>query len=476
MAKATPSPILQALRGLAEDRAVSGLPDRELLRRLVAGRDEAAFGAVVRRHGPAVLGVCRALLADPHDAEDAFQATFLVLARRARSIRATASLGSWLHGVAYRTAMRARTEFAKRKRHEALAASRGVAEAADELAWRDVRAAVHRELNAVPERLRAPLVLCYLEGRTQDEAALQLGLPLGTLRGRLERGRALLRRRLARLGLGPAAVLVAAAWPEAGAAAVPPTLADSTASAAAGSAAGQAVSGLVTPKVATLAEGVMRAMVMTRLKVASAVLLVLGVLGAGAAAFLQATAAAQGDPVAHARQTAGGPDRALPKGHAEAPPPPRPGGAAADQPAAGDKVGPGGDTRPADDRPAEAERARLEETGPALVKEFVATLRKRYGEQDAGELRRFIDPAYLKEHKLEEGRFPVATVVTGVIYDNQVTDDPRTAVIVARTQDAEKEAFVFRLVVREGKVYLRPLAPPDPKTGSFRPWILRLKL
>jgi len=129
-----------------------------------------------------------------------------------------------------------------------------------------------------------------------------------------------------------------------------------------------------------------------------------------------------------------------------------------------------------DAKPSEAERRRLEKAAPSLVKAFVATLRQRYTDESAMELRKFIDPRYLKEHKLEQGKFPIRTVVTGPIYCNQMTDDPQTLVVVAQTEAAAKEVLVFRVTVYEDKVYLRPLAPPDPTTKAFAPWILRIKL
>src|SRR5262249_14707200 len=153
------------------------------------------------------------------DVEDAFQATFLVLAQRAAAIRNTASVAGWLHGVAYRIALKARANLAKRQRHEAHAPGPPPATAADDLTWGEVRQALHAELSRLPERYRAPLVLCYLQGKTQDEAALLLGVCKATVKKRLERARALLRQRLVRRGLGPAAVLAVAAWPAATAAA-----------------------------------------------------------------------------------------------------------------------------------------------------------------------------------------------------------------------------------------------------------------
>ncbi len=199
MANAVSSSVLRFIRSVVDDPRMRGCADRELLARYLGGRDEAAFVALVRRHGPMVLDVCRGVLACEADAEDAFQATFLVLAKKAGSIREATSLAGWLHGVAYRVARRAQTEFARRQKHEAAAAARpGGAPTEDEPSWREVRQVVHEELGGLPERLRAPLALCYLRGLTQDQAAAELGLPKGTLRGRLERGRALLRARLLR--------------------------------------------------------------------------------------------------------------------------------------------------------------------------------------------------------------------------------------------------------------------------------------
>src|SRR5262249_21161164 len=156
------------------------------------------------------------------DAEDAFQATFLILARKAGSIRKKTSVGSWLYGVAYRTALKARADSARRQTHEARGPGPAATEARDDLTWRDGPQVVHAGLNRFSERYGAPLVLCYLEGKTQDEAAVRLGVSKATLKKHLERGRALLRVRLVRRGLGPAAVLAASAWPAATASAVLP--------------------------------------------------------------------------------------------------------------------------------------------------------------------------------------------------------------------------------------------------------------
>jgi hypothetical protein len=122
------------------------------------------------------------------------------------------------------------------------------------------------------------------------------------------------------------------------------------------------------------------------------------------------------------------------------------------------------------------ERQWLEEGGPVIVKVFVASLRKRYSDETAGELRKYIDPRYLKEHGLQDGAFPIRRVVTKDIYSNHLSDDPRAALIVAETEDAAKECFLFRLAVHEGTVYISPLTPPDKKSKSFNPWILRVKV
>src|SRR5262249_15071907 len=156
-------------------------------------RDEAAFAALVHRHGAMVLGACRRVVRNPHDAEDACQATFLILAHKAASIRKRDALGSWLHGVACRVARDLRAKLARRAA-QPLAPGDDVArpDGSDSLTWAEVRQALDEELRGLPEHYRAALVLCYLEGRSRDEAALQLGWSLPALRGRLERGRAML--------------------------------------------------------------------------------------------------------------------------------------------------------------------------------------------------------------------------------------------------------------------------------------------
>jgi RNA polymerase sigma factor (sigma-70 family) len=296
MTKAVTSPILQLIRRAVEDQCVRDISDHELLQRFRDQRDEAAFHTLLRRHGPMVLDVCRGALGNETDAEDAFQATFLILVRKAASIRKTASVGSWLHGVAYRTALKARQQSATRQKNEARVPVRQVADP-DDLTWREVRQVVHEELTGLPERYRVPLVMCYLEGTTQDKAAVQLGLANSTLKERLERGRVLLRARLVRRGLGPAAVVLAAAWPSAKASAcLSLTLVTSTIRAAVLSAAGQATSGVISANVAALTEGVMKSMLLTKLKASAVMLLVAIVIVAGAVGMGFPALAAYGQP------------------------------------------------------------------------------------------------------------------------------------------------------------------------------------
>jgi RNA polymerase sigma factor (sigma-70 family) len=167
--------------------------DRELLERFFRGRDETGFRALVRRHGPLVLSVCRRVLNHVQDAEDAFQATFLVLARRGGALANPELLGSWLYGVAYRIARKARAQAARRRAQEKQGASMTHAEEPlVGLAWRELRSSLDEELNLLPDKYRLPLVLCYLQGLTNEEAARRLGWPVGSISYRLARGREML--------------------------------------------------------------------------------------------------------------------------------------------------------------------------------------------------------------------------------------------------------------------------------------------
>jgi cytochrome c peroxidase len=301
MARAFSSPILQLIRRVVKDERVRQLSDSLLLQQLCEGRDEAAFAALLYRHGAMVLGVCRSVLRNEADAEDAFQATFLILARKAASIRKSASVGSWLHGMAHRTALKARAQSATREKNVARVPARPALQP-DDLAWREVQQLVHEELAGLAERYRDPLVACYLEGKTQEQAAAQLGVAVSTLKERMERGRSQLRARLVRRGLGTAAILTAAAWPEAGSASVPETLASRTIQAAHRFAGGRLASTVASAKVAALTEGALKTMVLTKLKLTMVVLAGMALVAGGASLTMLAAPTSQ-PPAA---------DRALP--------------------------------------------------------------------------------------------------------------------------------------------------------------------
>jgi RNA polymerase sigma factor (sigma-70 family) len=252
--------------------------DRQLLERFARQQDGAAFTALVRRHGPMVLGVCRRVLDNAHDAEDAFQATFLVLVRRASSIGRPELLANWLYGVAYRTAKKARANVLRRRAHERLAACMPRAEPWVDAAWQDLRTLLDEELHRLPDKYRAPLVLCYLEGKTNEEAARQLGWPPGSMSARLARGRELLRERLEgrrRNGTLPAPMFALLLVQRAGGTTLPSRLADMTIRSALGLAGGKsAAAALVSPAVNELMEGTVRALRLARLQLAAAVVLV----------------------------------------------------------------------------------------------------------------------------------------------------------------------------------------------------------
>ncbi len=273
--------LTKQLRALTTAARIDGLTDRELIERFTAGRDEDAFTALVRRHGPMVLRVCHRVLHNGHDADDVFQATFLVLSHKAASLRRRDSVGCFLHGVAYRLALKARTQFAQRRMHE----SRAVLEKqADdplaELSVREAQAILDEELLRLPEKYRAPLVLCCLEGRTRDEAARHLGWPAKLVKSRLEQGRERLRSRLCRRGLTLPAALGATLLMEEAAPAALPAMLIRTAVAAARSSNG------VSASVALLAESALGSTAIGKAKiVVVALMLLTGALAAGMGAF-----------------------------------------------------------------------------------------------------------------------------------------------------------------------------------------------
>ncbi|HKB06213.1 MAG TPA: sigma-70 family RNA polymerase sigma factor, partial [Gemmataceae bacterium] len=205
----TRSPLPRAVHRLRFALAADeGKPDAELLRRFRDTRDPAAFEELVRRHGSGVLSACRRVLSDPADMEDAFQAAFLVFLRDAQLVRRGQAVGAWLYGVAHRIALRARA--ARRRREEVEGRAGARREAEPDLSWREACAVLHEELDRLPDKYRLPLMLCYLEGLSRDEAAGRLGVSLNTIRNRLERGRTRLRVRLSRRGITLSAGLLAA--------------------------------------------------------------------------------------------------------------------------------------------------------------------------------------------------------------------------------------------------------------------------
>jgi RNA polymerase sigma factor (sigma-70 family) len=274
--------VLHRLRRSWLRRDEAGLTDGELLESFIARRDEDAFAAIVLRHGPMVLAVCRRVLRNEADAEDAFQATFLVLIRKAATVRPRGLVGNWLYGVAHTTALKARAMNTRRSAKEREAAARAKPEAAAD-AVQQSHALLDQELKGLPDKYRAAIVLCELEGRSIKEAARQLGCPPGTVGARLTRGRRLLAQRLARRGLTLSAGGVAAALArEAAATGVPPLLTAATVKASMLFAAGgPAAPGVISAPVAALTEGVLKTMLLTQLKVVAAVLLAVVVVAAG---------------------------------------------------------------------------------------------------------------------------------------------------------------------------------------------------
>jgi RNA polymerase sigma factor (sigma-70 family) len=275
-----------------------GLTDGQLLQDYLSCREEAALEALVRRHAPMVWGVCRRVLGNHHDAEDAFQATFLILVRKAASINSPKLLANWLYGVAHQTARKARATAVKRRARERQVTRMPEPAAPEPDLWNDVQPLLDQELSRLPVRYRVAIVLCDVEGKTRKEAARQLGVPEGTLAARVARGRVMLAKRLARHGLavsgGALGAMLAQNEAPAG---VPAVAVSSTIKAASLCAAGQtAAVGLISAEAAVLTEGVLQSMLLRKLKVAVVLLLALGALGVGASALPYRTVAAAPSP------------------------------------------------------------------------------------------------------------------------------------------------------------------------------------
>jgi RNA polymerase sigma factor (sigma-70 family) len=325
--------VLQHLGRLTGKRSALTPPDAELLERFTAQRDEAAFTALVERHGPMVLNVCRSILRHEHDAEDAFQAAFLVLARKANVIRQPEALAGWLYEVAHNAALRVQAATVRRRDQERRAAPPAVASPSLDMTLRDLQRVLHEELRRLPEKYRLPLVLCYLEDRSHEEAAAELGWSRGTFRGRLERGREQLRRRLVSRGVALSGLLCATAVVPKGTAAallgvgacaarasLPAGLVHAAVRFGSLVAAGEPAAGVIPSHVAALAAGVTRAMPMSKGLLASAVLLAVGLL-AGAGLALHEALAAKGDssPAREAALAGQGPRSPAPRKEPQTP-------------------------------------------------------------------------------------------------------------------------------------------------------------
>jgi RNA polymerase sigma factor (sigma-70 family) len=284
----------------------AALPDGQLLEDFISRHDEAALAALVRRHGPMVWGVCRRILRNHHDAEDAFQATFLVLVRKAASVLPRGMVANWLYGVAHQTALKARATASRRQGRERQVATMPEPAGSQRDVWCDLQPLLDDELTRLPDRYRAVLVLCDLEGKTRRDAARQLAVPEGTVAGRLARARTMLARRLARHGLPVSGAALAAVLSQQAAVACVPSLVLSRAiKAAITFAAGKAAAtGVISVKAAILTEGVLKAMLLSKLKTVMSVVVILSVLVFGGGLLMHHTAAGQ--------QTRAEPDAAKP--------------------------------------------------------------------------------------------------------------------------------------------------------------------
>lgn len=302
MADWSASPTIRFLQRLGAARC-AGDPDSELLTRFVSQHDESAFAALVQRHGSMVLSVCRRILRDPHDADDAFQASFLVLARKAAAIKKPELLGNWLYGVACRTAANAKRLRAARQ-SAPIDEVQEMPSQSPELTPSEreyMRSMLDEELERLPVKYRAPLVLCYLEGMTYTEVARRLGKAEGTVSAQLSRGRERLRNRLARRGLVLSAGLVVHMLTEClGEAGVPSALASSTVKAGTLFALGEAGAAGISMPTVTLAEGVLRTMWMSKIKLVAAACIVITAVACGAG-MVAYRALAEPSPAAEAK-------------------------------------------------------------------------------------------------------------------------------------------------------------------------------
>jgi RNA polymerase sigma factor (sigma-70 family) len=316
----TTTPMNRVMQHLLAACGRGELTDGELLNHFLSHQDDVALAALVRRHSPMVWGVCRRLLRSHHDAEDAFQATFFVLVKKAATLPNRETVGNWLYGVAHKTAVRMRTMVAKRGVREKQVKVMPEPTTAQQYVWNDLAPVVDEELSCLPDKYRVLIVLCDLEGVTRKEVARQLDIPEGTAASRLATARAMLAKRLARRGVVLSGVLLGAVLSQQWASGSVPALVVSQAIKVAGRmAAGQTGTAVISVKAAALTEGVLNAMFLSKLKGVLAVVLVVGLTLAGAAGLhLQIQAAdqskAKGEhPVAEKDQKKGGEQQPMPR-------------------------------------------------------------------------------------------------------------------------------------------------------------------
>ena len=273
----------------------AGMTDGQLLTAFVRQRDDDALTALVHRHGPMVWGVCRRLLRSHQDAEDAFQTTFLVLVHKAAAVRDKEAVANWLYGVAHQTAVRVRATVAKRQGREQPMKKMAEPTAKEGDSGDDRLPVLDQELSRLPDKYRVLIVLCDLEGKTRKEVALRLGCPEGTVAGRLARARTMLANRLRKHGFAmTSAALAETLSQEMASACVPASVVTATTKAATLTASGQAMAGVISSKVAALTQGVLKTMLLTKLKaVTMAVFMMLGVAGIGAGLLTHGMASAQ---------------------------------------------------------------------------------------------------------------------------------------------------------------------------------------
>jgi RNA polymerase sigma factor (sigma-70 family) len=290
------SSFIRRLRGDLAASQRGGVSDAQLLDRWLVQRDEAAFEVLLWRHGPMILSVCRRVLDTDADVEDAFQATFLLLVRKAASIRRGASVAAWLYQTAYRVALRARQRSRQQSAREIARGELSVTDPNDEVLWRDVRPILDDEINRLPDKYRVPFIRCYLEGCTNEEAAAEMGCAVGTIYSRLAWARERLRSRLTRRGLTLAGAGVTVLLAHSAASAVSPALAETTLQAAFAYAADSATAGASAGAVA-LTKGVLRSMLLAKLKLGAAVVLAIMLCGGvGGVVFYHLSEAAASPP------------------------------------------------------------------------------------------------------------------------------------------------------------------------------------